>query len=144
MFRNIVVAHDGSAPAAAAVRQAGELAALCGARIHILGIATTGGGMAIAESVGADDVWGREWKSLESAVAAAAQAISGLASAPTTQLRRGDPAREIAAYVRETGADLLVLGRSDKGVIARWLQGSVGVRLLKQLPCSLLVVAGGA
>jgi nucleotide-binding universal stress UspA family protein len=44
-------------------------------------------------------------------------------------------------YVEEVGADLVVLGHTNKGLLARWLQGSIGARLLNQLPCSLLVAA---
>jgi nucleotide-binding universal stress UspA family protein len=60
----------------------------------------------------------------------------------STSIREGIPAREIAACAAELGADLVVVGHSDKGVLGRWLEGSVGAGLLKDLSCNLLVATG--
>lgn len=139
MYRKIVLAYDGSEAGAAALRQGTALAAQLGAELHVLGVAATGGGLAIAESVGADDVWGREQRELARLLQAAADDARVQGLQVTTCLRQGHPPGEIAAYVREIGADLLVLGHSEKGIFARWLQGSVGAALLSELPCSLLV-----
>lgn len=139
MYRTIVLAYEGSAFSAGALRQGLALARLCAAQLHVLGIAVRSGGMAIAESVGADDVWGRGQQDLERNLQTAMQEIRGQHGAALSCIRHGDPAIEIASYAREVNADLVVLGHAGKGPLARWLQGSVGVRLLDELPCSLLV-----
>jgi nucleotide-binding universal stress UspA family protein len=56
------------------------------------------------------------------------------------ELRRGEPAREIAAAARERGADLIVMGCTGRGGLARILLGSVTRRVLRDLPCSLLAI----
>jgi nucleotide-binding universal stress UspA family protein len=144
MYRKIVLAYDGSDFSADALRQGVGLAKLCEAQLHLLGIVVTTGGMAIAESVGPDDVWGRGRKSLEKSMESALQEIRGQHASALVCIRHGDPALEIARYAREVDADLVVLGHAGKGLLTRWLQGSVGANLLKELPCSLLVATGRA
>jgi nucleotide-binding universal stress UspA family protein len=139
MYQNIVLAYDGSRFSAGALRQGLELAKLCGAQLHVLGIAVRTGGMAIAESVGPDDVWGRGQKDLEKSVETAVQEIRDQHVSVLACIRQGDPAVEISRYAQEVAADLVVLGHAGKGLLMRWFQGSVGARLLNELPCSLLV-----
>ena len=54
-------------------------------------------------------------------------------------IRQGDPSNEIVGYALKIKADLVVLGHTDKGMITRWFQGSIGSKLLSHLPCSLLI-----
>ena len=75
MFRTILVAYDGSTFAAAALREAGDLAHLCKAELHLLGIVATTGFMALAEGTGSMDVWGMERQNLTTAQDAANQTI---------------------------------------------------------------------
>lgn len=46
----------------------------------------------------------------------------------------------IAEYAREVGADLIVLGTKDRTNLAYVMLGSTVERLLKEIPCSVLVV----
>jgi nucleotide-binding universal stress UspA family protein len=57
-----------------------------------------------------------------------------------SNIQEGDPQAEIIHYAHEIKADLVVLGHSGKGFIARWFEDSVGSKLLADLPCSLLIV----
>jgi nucleotide-binding universal stress UspA family protein len=41
-------------------------------------------------------------------------------------------------------ADLVIVGHSDKGILARWFEGSVGAGLVRDLPCNLLIASGEA
>ena len=134
-----MLAYDGSNFSAAALRQGADLATLCKAELHLLSIAVTTGGMAIAEAVGPEDVWGLERRKLEQVVAAAVQDLRSQGLTVIACVRYGDPVIEIAAYAHEIGADLVVLGHTAKGMLTRWLQGSVGAKLLDHLPCSLLI-----
>jgi nucleotide-binding universal stress UspA family protein len=56
------------------------------------------------------------------------------------ELRHGNPHEQISAAARERGADLLVMGATGRSGIVRVLLGSVTRRILRQLPCSLLLV----
>lgn len=145
MYRKILLAYDGSTFSAAALRQGAELATLCKAELHLLSVAVTTGGMAIAEAAGPEDVWGLEHQKLERVVEAAVQDLRSQGLTVIACVRYGDPAIEIAAYAHEIEADLVVLGHTTaKGMLTRWLQGSVGAKLLDHLPCSLLVASPSA
>jgi nucleotide-binding universal stress UspA family protein len=142
MYKKILLAYDGSAFSAAALRQGAELAGLCKAELHVLSIVATTGGMAIAEAVGSGDVCGVEQQGMQQVIDAAAHELGRQGLAIVTCVRSGDPSTEIAAYAREMDVDLVVLGHTAKGMLTRWLQGSVGATLLERLPCSLLVATG--
>jgi len=55
-------------------------------------------------------------------------------------LRIGDPLEQIMAYVRTEQIDLLVCGSRGTGNLAGWLMGSISRELVRQAPCSILVV----
>lgn len=55
-------------------------------------------------------------------------------------IRHGTPHEQITAAARERGADLLVMGATGRTGLVRVLLGSVTRRVLRQLPCSLLLV----
>jgi nucleotide-binding universal stress UspA family protein len=142
MYQKILVAYDGSSFSDVALRQAAELARLCKAELHMLGIVVTTGYMALAEGTAGIDIWGMERKQIEEALDAAARDLAGQGVNAVTSVREGDPASEIIAAAHAARADLVVLGHTDKGMFARWLEGSVGTGLLRDLPCSLLIAAG--
>ena len=144
MFKKILLAHDGSACGAAALRHSADLARLAGAELHLLGIVVTTGYMALAEGNGAIDVWGMERKNLQPSMDAAIQLLTTQGVKAVGAIREGEPSEEISAYARAISADLVVLGHTKKGMIARWVEGSVGSRLLGNLPCSLLIATDKA
>jgi nucleotide-binding universal stress UspA family protein len=62
-------------------------------------------------------------------------------------LLEGDPAQEIINYARDAEADLIVLGTHGRTGKERLLMGSVAEKVLRDGPCSVLVVKlpkGGA
>jgi nucleotide-binding universal stress UspA family protein len=63
-----------------------------------------------------------------------------LGSGAETLTREGMVAETIEREVRDCGADLVVVGSHGKGWAERMILGSVTERLLRKLPCSLLVV----
>ncbi len=63
-----------------------------------------------------------------------------LGSTAETVTREGTVAETIEREVRDWGADLVVVGSHGKGWAERLILGSVTERLLRALPCSLLVV----
>ncbi|MEZ5737849.1 MAG: universal stress protein [Novosphingobium sp.] len=139
MYKNILVAYDGSSFSDVALRQGSDLASLCQAELHLVGIVATTAYVVSTEVYGGIDIWGMERNDLEAALESAARDLSGKGLKPSTRLREGNPAHEIAACAAELKADLVVVGHSDKGILARWFEGSVGSGLLRDLPCSLLI-----
>jgi nucleotide-binding universal stress UspA family protein len=52
----------------------------------------------------------------------------------------GDPATEIVRYARDTGVDRIVMGTHGRTGTERLLMGSVAEKVLRDAPCSVLVV----
>lgn len=52
----------------------------------------------------------------------------------------GDPATEIAQYAADSGTDVIVLGTHGRTGIERQLMGSVAEKVMREAPCSVLVV----
>lgn len=139
MYRRILLAYNGTTYATAALGQGAELARLCGAELHLLGIIPAMSGFALAQAVGSHDVMGAEQQQLRTALEDAARQIVGSCSALHSVMRTGEPAAEIIAYAREIKADLTVIGHRDRSYFARWFTGSTSERLLRELPCNLLI-----
>src|SRR5262249_37151211 len=52
----------------------------------------------------------------------------------------GDPATEIVRYARDSGIDLIVMGTHGRTGLERLLMGSVAEKVMRDAPCSVLVV----
>lgn len=139
MYRKILLAYNGSAHSAAALRQAADLARAFEAELHVLGIVVTTGGLAMAQAAGPTDVIEMERARIRQALEAAAHDLKDQGVNVSACIRQGDPSNEIVGYALKIKADLVVLGHTDKGMLTRWFQGSIGSKLLSHLPCSLLI-----
>jgi nucleotide-binding universal stress UspA family protein len=62
----------------------------------------------------------------------------------TPRVRTGVPAREAAAEAEEWPADLVVVGTHGRGGAARALLGSVAEAVVRDAPCSVLVIPAPA
>ena len=52
----------------------------------------------------------------------------------------GDPATELVSHATEAGVDLIVMGTHGRTGVERLLMGSVAEKVLRDAPCSVLVV----
>ena len=52
----------------------------------------------------------------------------------------GDPAAEIVKYAADAGIDVIVLGTHGRTGVDRLLMGSVAEKVMRDAPCSVLVV----
>ena len=142
MYRKIVVACDGTGPGDVAVRQGGDLALLCSAELHLLGIVASAGGMLMDPATVSAELLAAERQCLQQGLADAVRDLGRRGIDAQNCIRDGEPSREIIAYIHEIQADLVVVGHDGKGRLARWFEGSVGTQLFDKLPCSLLVAMG--
>ena len=55
-------------------------------------------------------------------------------------LLEGDPAAEIARYATEASVDVIVIGTHGRTGVDRLVMGSVAERVMREAPCSVLVV----
>ncbi|MBX9884096.1 MAG: universal stress protein [Novosphingobium sp.] len=139
MFRRIVVAYESSGASEGALRRGAELARVCQSELHLLGIVVTSGGLLLDPAYVPDELIEAERCFLLEKLEDTARVFAHAGIHAKTAIRDGLPTAEITAYIKEIKADLVVIGHSRKGGLARWLEGSVGLNLLESMPCSLLV-----
>jgi nucleotide-binding universal stress UspA family protein len=137
MFRNILVAVDGSAHGARALEEAIDLARTEGGHLTLVTVATR------------PMIWPAP---LQAAVTDAeleetAQALIDEAAAKVPDdvyvaraVRRGRPGHEIVKRAREHDHDLIVMGARGRGAATSLLLGSVSHGVLNQSPSAVLIV----
>ena len=143
MYQKILVAFDGTVPGKAALHQGAELARVCNAELYVLAIVVTAGGLLLDPAVVSVDLLEVERHVLRDALDDAIRDLHAKGIKAVVSIRDGEPAREIVIYAHEINADLVVAGHSEKGVLARWFEGSVDTELLARMPCSLLIATAG-
>lgn len=140
-FKRILVAHDFSDDAAAALDWAIELAGQLGAELHLLHAYRlplemfSPYGVPIPSSVMPEirEAARRRLKELKARVEAA-----GLTG--QIHLREGLPADAIVEAARELGADLIVMGTRGRTGLAHVVLGSVAQRTVRSAPCPVLTL----
>jgi nucleotide-binding universal stress UspA family protein len=141
MYNRILVAYNASNNSTIALREAVSIARGNNAELTVLAIVPNAGSFTTVELTGPMDVQGAVHNRVQDAVEAVSKELLEDGINVKTNIRQGDPADEIIATAYRMRADLVVVGHSTKGILARWLQGSVGAKLLTDLPCSLLIAA---
>ncbi len=123
-LKSVLVATDLDASSASALRTAARLAALAGARLHLVHVAdhTVAGG----ES------------RLRELFRVAAPDAPGIESA---QVARGMPAGAIVEWAARVDADVVVLGPHRRGTGQAGELGSTAASLVRTAPCPCLVTA---
>ncbi len=140
MYRKILIAFDGTEDSRVALNQGAELAALCGAELVLVSVMERGIDVAAAEAYAsgtADEEALDQSRSIleEEMVHLAERGLTG-----TTRVAYGHPPDQIMETAREVGADLVVIGHRSHGLWSRLANESVGVQLVKNPPCSILVI----
>jgi nucleotide-binding universal stress UspA family protein len=141
MFRNILVAVDGSPDADEALAQAVDLAASQRARLTIFGAvvappasAYLGGGAGVAATIAVD----AEAEVSELLRRAAEQVPEGVS---VTTVQSSEPVRAALMHQVKTGEhDIVVMGSRGRGAVRSALLGSVSHFLLDHSPVPVLIV----
>lgn len=139
----ILVATDGSDPAAIGLEQGRDLATLSHGQIRIIAVLPP-----------TSELFGGAWppemiidpEPLERAACAQLEAKIRLEAertpadlAPSWTLRRGHPATEIVAEAVDWGADVIVVGSRGHGALATIVLGSVSEEVIDRSPVPVLV-----
>jgi nucleotide-binding universal stress UspA family protein len=138
MFERLVVAYDGSKPAAAAVELAFELVRRRGARLTLAYVLELPDPYREVPQVApgierAEEDW---WRRL--AALAAGAPDGGSVETEVLVANKAGPA--LLELLRERRAEVLVGGTDGVGGLKRTLLGSVSQQLLEHAPCSVLLV----
>ena len=137
MYRNILLAYDGSPDGCEALDQVAALASMSGATVRLLAVIDPSPAMMLMEGVSIAPE--NEHREVQQILDEGEDWLCRAGCAATSEIKRGDPAEQIIVSARENNADLIVLGHRDQGTLARWLNGSVGSSILHSAPCSVLV-----
>ena len=149
MFRNLLVAVDGSAPARRAVAAAADYARHAGARLTLVHVLTRTGRHQVPEELKSfAELEHLRVTEHEIVVSAAQEMLAGAerqareagAADIATLLESGDPTSMIADIVRREGIDLVVMGRRGLGDLGGLLLGSVSHKVAQAVDCSCLTV----
>lgn len=135
-MKTIVLGYDDTDPSKRALERAAELAKAFGSKVIVTSVAGTmtpaprGGGIDPIETPAAH----RE--EIDHAV----EALTGQGISVTKQLAVGDAAEAIVQAAEETGADLIVIGTREHGVIGRIFGQSVSEGVSRHAKCDVLIV----
>ena len=140
LFGKILVATDGSGAARAAGRAAAELAKKAGAGLHVVHVWNAAmPGAHVVTMPGVRAAWceqkaGELISSEVERIEGSGTTVEGAHSAS------GDVAEGVCSLARELGADLLVAGSRNLGLVGRLADGSVSERVARLAPCPVLLI----
>ncbi len=136
MYKNILVAADGSENSLRATKQAAYIASLEGdAMVKIVSV--------IAIDVYSDMVYDpieAHGEAQREIIKDAARVLADAGVDYEIVLLHGRPADEIVRYAAESEADLLVMGSRGLGALREFALGSVSHKVLTHAKCPVLVV----
>lgn len=141
MYRNLLLAFDGSAEGRAALQQGVTLARLCGARVHLLSVLKISSGNEYGEGLfSLDDFEGENVRHLRQLVDEGLDLIraEGVENVQG-HIAFGQPVEQIRKLAGKVDADLVVVGHRHRGPLARWWQSSLSHGLIDQVECSVLI-----
>ncbi len=140
-FQTILCPVDSSPASRRGLKDAIQLAHAFGGKLVVLSVVPEVSWLAAAVETGQLDgakleheiKWVREFDGFLAGVS-----FDGVAY--QKEIRHGAPHEQILAVAKEHTADLIVMGATGRTGLVRVLLGSVTRRMLRQLPCSVLVV----
>ena len=136
MYKNIVLAYDGSKFSNKALQEAISLAKSSGGSLLILSVVDITDEFE-AEAPGLTDKMTE--KLLRSAQKALEKAVAAKVKAKV-EVHVGDAYEMIVETARKKKADIIVMGSHGRTGLTRLLMGSVTSRVIGHAPCSVIVV----
>ena len=138
MYSAILVATDGTELAQKAVRQAGELAQLMGARLILVTVTEQVPAINTLSPSVFDDIRTARVAENRAILAAAAGAVA--VKAETIHVENREPFEGILDAARQSGADLIVMGSHGRRGFERLLLGSQASKVLSLAQVAVLIV----
>ncbi len=139
VFRKMLLCYDGTRESRTALAQGAELASACGAFVHLLAVVRTTAAAVVGESLSTDAPFVEQTRHIEEILNEGVAKLIGRGVKAQGHVALGEPIDEIVRAAKTLDVDLVVLGHHTQSAFARWWRGSVGVTLLDQVTCSILV-----
>lgn len=138
MYRRVLLAYDGTAEGARALREGALLAKQCCAEVVLLAVVPESPGTRLAEGVYGGAV-AQQIDTYKELLGRAVDWLEARGYQPTARLVIGEPAPTIGDVAKEIDADLVVVAHHHQGFLARWWSGSTDSYLSDHLGCTLLI-----
>jgi nucleotide-binding universal stress UspA family protein len=140
MYKNILLAYDGSEQGKQALLECADMAKLTGAATHLLAVVRMPSGLFLAEGFIPENLLDEEKRRSEAVLQEGTQKLTDMGFRAHGHIAFGEPIEEICALASEVGADLIVVGHQRRAsMAARWWRSSVGASLIEYAPCSVLI-----
>ncbi|HUV05694.1 MAG TPA: universal stress protein [Armatimonadota bacterium] len=144
MYKNIVLALDGSPLAEAAIPHARALAKAFGARVTLLSVVEPVGiysqpgvvGPVVSVAMNMEE----EMENVRQYLETIADQFKAEGIDVKKVVREGNAASRICDYAHESGADLIVMSTHGRSGIQRWVYGSVADKVLRGAKVPILLV----
>lgn len=141
LFKNILIATDGSKRTQNAVEMGLKIAKEQRSRVYVVYVVDT----VTFTSIPMDVTWENMYQLLKDEGEEAVKAVKD--SAPgvdvETRVLEGNPAVEITKFAGDNGVDLIVMGTLGKSGIDRILLGSTAEKVIRIANCPVLVIKSG-
>ena len=138
MYKTVLLCYDGSSEGRKALREGAALARVMGSETYLLAVCRNLVAATPPEGMSAALVESEE----SAARAILNEGVRRLVEAGIKAqgaLLIGDPLMHIPSFATKIGADLIVIGHREQGLLARLWSGSVGQQLIAHAPCSVLI-----
>lgn len=139
IYSRILLAYDGSKSCRQALAQGAAIATQNQAEVHLLAVVRIPAAYGFVEAGYPEHYLDEEMARIDAVLEEGVTLLKGRGLTVEGHRRTGEPVMEISKLAKEMGADLVVVGHSPRGRLARWWLGSVGTTLVEELTCSLLV-----
>jgi nucleotide-binding universal stress UspA family protein len=142
-YDRVLLPTDGSDASQAAAAEAGRVAALSDATVHVLSVADSRNRFETPAAGLAADAWERaERERAAAAVDAVTAALPDTVPAERV-VREGVPKTAVLDYADEADVDLVVMGTHGRTGLDHYLVGSVTERVVRHSPVPVLTVRSG-
>ncbi len=142
LYKNILIATDGSEQNKKALHYGVELAKLSGAKVYVVYVVDT----AAFASIPMDAGWEMMYELLENEgkeiVKVVEDNAEDLEVDVESHVLEGHPSHEIIEFAASNDIDLIVLGSLGKGGLDRFLLGSVADKVTRNSRVPVMVVRG--
>lgn len=140
MYKNVILAADGSTEALAAARVAKQyLESGIAEKLTIINVAPNYEDSALGTLANLDSM-NNMAKDFGEQIVRETKVIFAEDANIDTHVVLGDPAMSISDYAKDNGCDLIIMGSRGKNPLTGLLLGSVSTRVLHFAPCQVLVV----
>ncbi|MDE2260683.1 MAG: universal stress protein [Betaproteobacteria bacterium] len=136
MFDKILVAYDGSDAAAKAFDLALDLSRKYSAELKVLAVARP---PEFGDEVETEAVLENSRKHYQYVLRPIRERLAASGLKFQIEIGVGHPAEHIVIGAEQWGAKLIVLGHRGKGLMGRWLLGSIAKQVMHHATCAVLV-----